>query len=110
MLAKGCANSGPGGLRVPKMMWMDRLGFSLCAAPLKSSGPGFRGMWQRLDEQVVVQSISDQRMSEETWRVRGGVKIVNLVGDGVANLVDIQTGSTVHWRLAFITTGDYAGS
>ena len=29
----------------------------------------------------------DQRMSEETRRVRGGVKIVNLVGDGVANLV-----------------------
>ena len=26
------------------------------------------------------------------------------------NLVDIQTGSTVHWRLAFITMGDYAGS
>ena len=25
------------------------------------------------------------------------------------NLVDIQTGSTVHWRLAFIATGDYAG-
>ena len=25
------------------------------------------------------------------------------------NLVDIQTGSTVHWRLAFITMGDYAG-
>ena len=29
--------------------------------------------------------------------------------DLVANLVDIQTGSTVHWRLAFITTGNYAG-
>ena len=27
----------------------------------------------------------------------------------VANLVNIRTGSTVHWRLAFITTGDYAG-
>ena len=30
--------------------------------------------------------------------------------DLVANLVNIQTGSTVHWRLAFITTRDYAGS
>ena len=30
--------------------------------------------------------------------------------DLVANLVDIRTGSTVHWWLAFITTGDYAGS
>ena len=26
-----------------------------------------------------------------------------------ANLVDIRTGSTVHWRLAFITMGDYVG-
>ena len=26
------------------------------------------------------------------------------------NLVDIQTGSTVHWGLAFITMGDYAVS
>ena len=25
------------------------------------------------------------------------------------NLVDIQTGSTVHWRLAFKAMGDYAG-
>ena len=30
--------------------------------------------------------------------------------DLVANLVDIQTGSTVHWWLTFITTGDYARS
>ena len=28
------------------MMWMDRPGFSLCAAPLESSGPGFWGAWQ----------------------------------------------------------------
>ena len=27
--------------------------------------------------------------------------------DLVANLVDIRTGSMVHWWLAFITTGDY---
>ena len=26
------------------------------------------------------------------------------------NLVNIRTGSTVHWRLAFIAMGDYAGS
>ena len=30
--------------------------------------------------------------------------------DLVANLVDIQTGSTVHWWLAFITTADCTGS
>ena len=29
---------------------------------------------------------------------------------GGGNLVDIRTGSTVHWRFAFITMGDYAGS
>ena len=28
---------------------------------------------------------------------------------GGGNLVDIRTGSTVHWRLTFITMGDYAG-
>ena len=32
-------------------------------------------------------SMLDQRMSEETKRARGGVKIVNLVGNWVANLV-----------------------
>ena len=40
--------------------------------------------------------------------------VINLVGNWVANLVanlvDIRTGSTVHWRLTFITTGDYTGS
>ena len=53
----------------------------------------------------------------EDLRVRGGVKEVKLIGDEVANelglrganLVDIRTGSTVHWRLAVITMGDYAG-
>ena len=65
---------------------MDRPGFSLCAVPLELSGPGFQGVWQRSDERAEVQSIPDQRMPEETWRARG-VKIVNLVGDGVANLV-----------------------
>ena len=30
--------------------------------------------------------------------------------DLVGNLVDIQTGSTIHWWLTFITTENYAGS
>ena len=30
--------------------------------------------------------------------------------DLVTNLINIQTGSTVHWQLAFITTEDHAGS
>ena len=55
----------------------------------------------------------------EDLRARGGVKDMKLIGDevanglgpgGGANLVDIKFGSTVHWRLAFITMGDYAGS
>ena len=41
---------------------------------------------------------------------RGRYIVANLVGSLVASLVNIQTGSTVHWRLAFITTGDYTGS
>ena len=46
MLYEGYADSRPGSLRVLEMMWMDRPGFSLCAAPLESSGPGFQGVWQ----------------------------------------------------------------
>ena len=50
--------------------------------------------------------------------MRGGVKDVKLIGDEVANelglregnLIDIRTGSMVHWRLAFKAMGDYAGS
>ena len=34
---------------------MDRPGFSLCAAPLESSGPRFLGIWQEKDERVEVQ-------------------------------------------------------
>ena len=65
-LDKGCANSGPGSLRVLEMMWTDRPGFSLCAAPLESLGPGFQDVWQRVREQAEVQSIPDQRVVEKT--------------------------------------------
>ena len=44
MLGKGHANSGLGSLGVPEMTPMDRPGFSLCAAPLELSGPGFQGV------------------------------------------------------------------
>ena len=54
MSGKGCANSGPGGLGVPEMTQRDGPGVSLCAAPLELSGPGFQGVWQRLDEPVEV--------------------------------------------------------
>ena len=50
MLGKGGVNSRPGGHGVPEMTQTDRPDFSLCAAPLELSGPGFCSMGQRLDE------------------------------------------------------------
>ena len=50
MLGKGGVNSRPGGRGVPEMTQTDGPGFSLCAAPLELSGPGFCGVEQRLDE------------------------------------------------------------
>ena len=41
-LSKGGVNSGPDSHRIPDGVWTDGPGFSLCAAPLESSGPGFR--------------------------------------------------------------------
>ena len=49
-VGQGGVNSGPGGCGVPELMWTDGPGFSLCATPLESSGPGFCSMEQRLDE------------------------------------------------------------
>ena len=43
-VGQGHVNSGPGGRRVPELMWTDGPGFRLCAAPLESSGPGFHGI------------------------------------------------------------------
>ena len=50
MLGKGGVDSGPGGHGVPELMQTNGPGFSLCAAPLESSGPGFHGVEQRLGE------------------------------------------------------------
>ena len=63
-LSKGDINSGPGGCGVPELVWTDGPGFSLCAAPLESSGPGFRGVEQRLGEQVEVRRYTGPEMSE----------------------------------------------
>ena len=49
---QGGVNSGPGSRRVPERVWTDEPGFSLCAAPLESSGPGFCGVGQRLGERA----------------------------------------------------------
>ena len=43
MLGKGGIDSGPGDHRVPELVRTEGPGFSLCAAPLESSGPGFCG-------------------------------------------------------------------
>ena len=53
-VGQGGVNSGPGGCGVLELMQTDGPGFSLCAAPLESSGPGFCGMEQRLHERVEV--------------------------------------------------------
>ena len=60
-------NSGPGGRGVLELMRTDRAGFSLCAAPLESSGPGFRGVEQRLDKRMEVRMLGPE-WSERTGR------------------------------------------
>ena len=47
---QGGVNSGPGSCGVLKQVQTDGHGFSLCAVPLELSGPGFRGVGQRLGE------------------------------------------------------------
>ena len=45
---------------------MDGPSFSFCAAPLESSGPGFRSVEQRLGERAEVQRYTGSEMSERT--------------------------------------------
>ena len=52
---QGGVNSGPDSCGVLESVQTDGPGFSLCAAPLESSGPRFRSGGRRLDEQVEVQ-------------------------------------------------------
>ena len=47
---QGGINSGPDSCGVPEWVQTDGPGFSLCAAPLESSGPGFHGVGQRSGE------------------------------------------------------------
>ena len=58
-------------------------------------------------------AVEDLRMSSGGGDVWIGVPVWCYTGCNrnlVANLVKIQTDSTVHWWLAFITTGNSAGS
>ena len=75
-MSKGGIDSGPG--------------FSLCAAPLESSDPGFRGMEQRFSERVEVWRYTGPGMVERTSRVRGGAKVVKLIGDEVAKELELR--------------------
>ena len=47
---QGGVNSGPDSRGVPEWVQTDGPGFSLCAAPLESSGPGFHSVGQRSGE------------------------------------------------------------
>ena len=64
-VGQGGVDSGPGGRGVLELVWTGP-GFSLCAAPLESSGPGFCGLEQRLGEQAEVQRFTGPEMSERT--------------------------------------------
>ena len=51
MLDKGGINSGPDSYGVPDGVRTDGPGFSLCAVPLESFGPGFQdGRGDRMNE------------------------------------------------------------
>ena len=76
---QGSVDSGPGGRRFLELVWIDGPGFSLCAAPLELSGPGFHGMEQRLGERAEVRRYTGLEMMERTLRARGGVKDVELI-------------------------------
>ena len=53
------------------MMQTDGPGFSLCAAPLESSGPGFQGVWQRSDERAEVQKYTELEFVGEDLESEG---------------------------------------
>ena len=54
-IEQGGINSRPDSRGVPEWVWTDGPGFSLCAAPLESSGPGFQSEGQRSGERAEVQ-------------------------------------------------------
>ena len=87
---RGCIDSGPGSRGVLEWVRIDGPGFSLCATPLGLSGPGFCGGEQRFGEQVEVRRYTGLEMTERTLRVRGGAKVVKLIGDEVAKELEIR--------------------
>ena len=65
---QGGVNSGPGSCGVLEWVWTDGPGFSLCAAPLKSSAPGFHGVGQRAGERAEVRRCTGPERVESERR------------------------------------------
>ena len=61
---QGGINSGPDSRGVLEWVWTDGPGFSLCAVPLVSSGPGFQSGVRWLDEQAEVWGYTGPGMAE----------------------------------------------
>ena len=84
MLGKGGVNSGPGGHGVLEMTQTDGPGFSLCATPLESSCPGFRGVGRGWMNEQRSRCIPDQSCQRELRGWGEESRSYTLVGDGVA--------------------------
>ena len=69
-IEQGGINSGPDSHGVPEWVQTDGPGFSLCAAPLESSGPGFQGIGQRSGERVEVRRCTGLEMTERVGSER----------------------------------------
>ena len=61
---QGGINSGPDSHGVSEWMQTDGPGFSLCAAPLELSGPGFQSGSRRSDERAEVWGYTKPEMAE----------------------------------------------
>ena len=78
MLDKRGINSRPDSYGVLDGVWTDGPGFSLCAAPLESFGPGFRD--GRVDGMNEQRSGYTGPELVEGVTVRGGVEMDNING------------------------------
>ena len=77
-VGQGGVNTRPGSRRVPEQVQTDGPGFSLCAVPLESSGPGFRGVVRGRVNERRSGGVPDQRR-RRGLRARGEVKVVILI-------------------------------
>ena len=77
-MGKGGVNSGPDSYGVPDGVWTDEPGFSLCAAPLELSGPGFQD--RRVNGMIERRSGVSEPEIAEGVTVRGGVEADSING------------------------------